>query len=68
MIETLVNVVLYVVILGLIFWLLDYIIANVPVFEPFRGIARTILVVVACLILIVFLLQLLPGVPRIKLG
>lgn len=68
MIETLVNLVIYIIILGLIFGLLDYIIANVPVFAPFRGIARTILVVVACLILIVFLLQLLPGVPRLKMG
>lgn len=68
MIETLVNLVIYILILGLIFGLLDYIIRTVPMFEPFRGIARTILVVVACLILIVFLLQLLPGVPRVRLG
>jgi len=68
MIETLVSIVIYLLVVGLIFWLLDYIIRVIPVFEPFRQVARTILVVLACLVLIIFLLQFVQGgIPRIKL-
>ena len=61
MINTLVTLVIYVLILGLIFWLLDYLIQTVPLFEPFRQIARTVLMVVAVIVLILFLLSLVGG-------
>jgi hypothetical protein len=68
MLETLVYFVLYLVVLGLVLGLLDYIIRTLPIFEPFQSVARTILVVVGCLILIVLLLQLVGVTPRMRLG
>jgi preprotein translocase subunit SecE len=61
MITSLIHLVIYIIIIGLIFWLLDYIISNVPLFEPFRSVARVVLMVVAVLILILLLLQLVGG-------
>lgn len=55
----LVNFVVALVILGLVFWLLLYIINTIPMFAPFREVARVVLTVLACLILIVMLLNLL---------
>ena len=71
MIDTLVNLVIYILVLGLIFWLLDYLIANIPMQDPFRRVARMVLLVVGILILIILLLGLVggsPGVPRLRLG
>jgi len=71
MITTLVNLVIYILVLGLIFWLLDYLIQNIPLSDPFRRVARLVLLVVGILILIFLLLGLIgesPGVPRLKLG
>jgi hypothetical protein len=61
MIETLVYLVIYIVVLGLVLYLLDVLIQNVPMFEPFRAVARTVLMVLGCLILILLVLQLIGG-------
>jgi hypothetical protein len=61
MIEALVNIVIYLIVLGLVFWLLDYVIRILPIPDPFRSVARTVLIVLMCLVLIVFLLQFVQG-------
>lgn len=55
----LINFVVALVIIGLIFWLLLYIVNTIPMFAPFREVARVVLTVLACLILIIMLLNLL---------
>jgi len=65
MVETLLHLVIYLLIVGVIFWLLNYIIETVPLFEPFRSVARIVLIVVGCIILIYILLGLLGGTPRL---
>lgn len=71
MIDTLVNIVIYILVVGLIFWLLNYLIDNLPMQDPFRRVAKMVLMVCGVLILIVLLLGLLggsTGVPRIRIG
>jgi phosphoglycerol transferase MdoB-like AlkP superfamily enzyme len=65
MIETLLHLVIILLVLGVVFWLIDYVLTALPVFEPFRQIARVILVVVGCIILIYLLLGLTGGTPRL---
>lgn len=61
MIATLLTLVIYILILGLIFWLLHYLIGMIPIPEPFATAARVILGVVAVIIVILLLLQLVGG-------
>jgi preprotein translocase subunit SecE len=58
MISALLSLVLYIIVLGLIYWLLDYLIRTIPIPDPFGRVARIILVVVAVLIIIMLLLSL----------
>ncbi len=62
MIGALITFVIYLIVLGIIMWLLLYIIDTVPMGEPFHTVARVVVIVVACLILILLLLQLVGGV------
>lgn len=55
---TLVNLVLYILVLGLILWLLQYLINYLPLAEPFRRIANIVLVVIGVVLLIGLLLSL----------
>jgi hypothetical protein len=69
MIGTLITLVIYVVVLGLVVGLLLYVIDTIPVPEPFHRIARVMVIVVGCLILIVLLLSLIgdaPSLPRLR--
>jgi hypothetical protein len=54
-----VNFVLYVVVAGLIFWLLDWLIRYVGVPEPFAKVARIVLAVAAVFVLIYALMGLI---------
>ena len=56
----LINLVIYILILGVILWLALYVISHVPMPEPFGTVARVVIMVVGCLILIVLLLNFLP--------
>ena len=53
----LVQLVIYLVVIGVVAWLLVYLIDNVPMFEPFRAVARTIIMVVCVLIAVLLLLE-----------
>jgi hypothetical protein len=63
MIETLIQLVIYLVVVGLILWLLTYIVDALPGFEPFRAVARVIIMVIGCLILIYLLYGFVSGSP-----
>lgn len=65
MIETLVSLVVYLVIAGLIWWAVTTIIAVLPIPEPFRTVINVVLIVILCLILIYALLPLL-HIPRLR--
>lgn len=52
-----ISLLIYVLIAGLIFWLVWYLINTIPMLQPFRVVAYVILVVIA----IIFLLEILSG-------
>ena len=70
MIASLIHLVIFLIVAGVILWLLIYLIDSVPLFEPFRQVARTVVIVIGVLILILLLLQFLGvvdgGLPRLR--
>lgn len=64
-IDQLVRLVVLVIVIGLIFGLLNYLIDHVRMFEPYRDVARTVLLVAGVLILISILLSLI-GYPIVR--
>lgn len=62
-IEGLVRVVIYLVVAGLIFWLLFWLVGYVNPPEPFRKVATVVLAIFAVLIVICILLSLIGGGP-----
>lgn len=69
MIGALVMFALYVIVLGVIIWLLIYLVDTVPMFAPFKQVARTVIIVFGVIILILLLLGLIglvdTGTPRL---
>jgi hypothetical protein len=59
----LVSVVVYLIVAGLIFWLLWWLINYVGLPEPFRKVASVILAILAVLVVIGILLSLVNGTP-----
>jgi hypothetical protein len=57
MIGSLIVLVVYILILGLVLWLLHYVVNAMPMFEPFRQIANIIITVIGVLALIFILLS-----------
>jgi hypothetical protein len=57
MITALVHLVIYIIVLGLVVWLLLYLIDVIPLPEPFSRIARIAVMVIGILIAILVLLQ-----------
>jgi hypothetical protein len=70
MITSLIYLVVYIIVLGLIVWLLNYLIDIVPLAEPFNRVAKIALMVVAILIVILLLLNFIGvidgGPPRLR--
>ena len=69
MIAALVSLVIYLVVIGLIVWLLLYLIDAIPVPQPFHKVARVAIMVVGVLIVILLLLNLIgmgDGMPRLR--
>jgi hypothetical protein len=50
-------------VVGLVIWLLIYLIDTLPLFEPARAVARTVVIALGVIFLIVMLLSLLGEVP-----
>ena len=63
MIGTLITIIIYCLVLGLIVWLLNYLIDVIPLQEPFARIARIVVIVLAVLIVIMLLLSLVDSGP-----
>jgi hypothetical protein len=58
-INTLFSLVIYIIVLGIIFWLLNYLIDNVPMDPNFKRVAKIVLLVLSVLVLIWLLLGLI---------
>jgi hypothetical protein len=65
MIGTLISIILYLIIAGLIWWAVKTIIGVIPLPEPIKTVINVLLIVVICLICIYALLPLIPGSPRL---
>lgn len=63
MIETLITLVIYLVIAGLIWWAAQAIIAVLPIPEPIRTVINVVIVVIVALICIYALLAVIPHGP-----
>ena len=59
MITSLIMLVVYLVIVGLIIWVLLYAVQNIPMAAPFAQVARVVVIVIGCLIVVLLLLQFL---------
>lgn len=68
MIGTLISLVIYVIIIGLIFWILWWALSQLPIPEPFNTVARVLLALAAVLIVIYLLLGLVPAGNRLHLS
>lgn len=68
MIEALISFVIYVLIVGLVLWLLDYVASMLPLPPPFHQVIRVVIAVIGVIILIYLLLGLvgLAGVPPLR--
>ena len=70
MISALVSLVIYVIVVGIILWLLRYLISQLPMDEQFRTVANMVILVVGVLILILLLLNFAGlidgGLPRLR--
>jgi len=58
MLESLVLAIVYIIIVGIIFWLLNWALSQVPLPEPFNKVAHVLIVLIACLLVIYILLGL----------
>lgn len=59
MIETLITVIIYLVIAGLIWWAVTTILGVIPIPEPIKTVINVLMIVVLCLIVIYALLPLM---------
>jgi heme/copper-type cytochrome/quinol oxidase subunit 2 len=71
MITSLILLVVYIVVLALIVFLLNYLVDNVPMQEPYKRVAKIAILVVGVLILILLLLNFIgvldsAGPPRLR--
>jgi hypothetical protein len=62
MITALIYFVVYLIIIGLILWILLYAVQNIPMPAPFAQVAKVVIMVVGALIVILLLLQLVGGI------
>lgn len=63
--EQVVRHVVYMIVAGLIFWLLDWAVGKIPMMAPYKEVAHTVIVVCAVLVLIGILLSLV-GIPLLR--
>lgn len=67
MVETLIQLVVYLVIAGLIWWAVSAIVNVIPMPEPIKTVVNVIMIVIICLIVLYALLGLVGHIPRISL-
>jgi hypothetical protein len=61
MIETLISVVIYLIIAGLIWWAMTTILGVIPLPEPIKTVVNVLMIVILCLIVIYALMPLIPS-------
>jgi hypothetical protein len=69
MLSGLIALVVYIIVIGLIVWLLLYLIEALPLPAPFGQIARVVVIAIAVLFVIMLLLSLVgegPALPRLR--
>lgn len=66
MVDTLIQLVVYLVIAGLIWWAVSTVINAIPIPEPIRTVVNVIMTVVICLIVLYALLGLVGHIPRLS--
>lgn len=70
MIETLISLIVYLIIAGLIYWAVTVILGVVPIPEPIRTVINVLMIVVLVLIVVYALLGLVGGIhtglPRLR--
>ncbi len=59
MIETLISVILYLIVAGLVWWAVTTILGVIPLPEPIKTVVRVLMIVVLCLIVLYALMPLL---------
>jgi len=67
MLESLIYLIVYIAVLGLVLWLLIYVVEQLPMPPPFARVAKMVIVVIGCIILIYLLLGLVGGAPPLRL-
>jgi len=71
MISALITILVYLLILGILWYVIDFVIRTLPVPDPFARIIKIVVVVIFCLIVIGLLLNLIgvaPGISLPRLG
>jgi hypothetical protein len=72
MISALITLVIYIIVLALVWWLVNYILDNFPLPEPANKLIRVGIVVVIVIIVAVLLIELFAGgttgIPRLRFG
>lgn len=69
MVQLLITIIIYAVIFGLLYWLVDYIVRTVPIPDPFGKILIMAVIVIGVLMIIGLLLEIAGhplGLPRIQ--
>jgi len=70
MISGLIALVVYIIVIALVLWLLNYLVDTIPIQEPFRRVAKIAILVVGVLIVILLLLSFVGvidgGIPRLR--
>jgi len=67
MVGALITLIIYIIILGLLVWLVNYVVDAIPLGEPFNRLAKILIIVVAVIIVIALLLQLVGGLGNLNL-
>lgn len=64
MASSLITLVIYIIIIGLVFWVLWWALDAIGIPEPFNKVIRVVLILAAVLIMLNFLLGFLPAAPH----
>lgn len=73
MIGALINLIVWLLVIGILYWLVIWIIDSIPIPDPPARMIKIVLVVIIAIVVILLLLQLLGGVtgidlPEVKVG
>lgn len=67
MVETLIQLVVYLIIAGLVWWAISTVVAVIPMPEPIKTVVHVIMVVIICLIVLYALVGLVGHIPKLSI-